>query len=178
MSRPDAPQDEDQAETEGGRIEGWTDWAERVREVLALAGEQPASLMMIDEDFAHWPLGEIASVQALERWSLASSRGMRCSLLAHTWDDFARRHPRWLRWRATWAHKVECRGWQQEELSSMLMPKPTLILQGTMGLQMLDAEHGIGLWSRRPATLAGWWQLGDAISQRSVETMPVTTAGL
>ncbi|RZL10853.1 MAG: hypothetical protein EOP40_04870 [Rubrivivax sp.] len=178
MSRPDAPQDHDHIEPDGGRIEGWTAWAERVREVLALAGSQPASLMMVDEDFAQWPLGDIACVQSFEQWSLASSRGMRCTLLAHRWDEFARRHPRWLRWRATWSHKVECRGWHEEDLSSMVNPKPMLILQGTMGLQMLDVERGTGLWSRRPAALSEWWQFGDAISQRSIETMPVTTAGL
>lgn len=183
MSRADTSKDDGQPPAdgdaeEGGRIDGWKDWAARVREALSLAGAQPASLMMVDEDFSQWPLGETACVQGFEQWSLGSSRGMRCTLLARRWDDFAQRHPRWLRWRATWSHKVECRGWHDEELSSLLVPKPMLVLQGAIGLQMLDVERGTGLWSRRPATLVEWWQMGDAISQRSVETMPVTTAGL
>lgn len=161
----------------GGRITGWADWASKVREVLALAADQRASLLMLDTDFTQWPLGEIACVESLEQWSLRHSQ-VHCTLLARDWTAFPRQHPRWLRWRGTWAHKVSCKAVAEEDISSLQPLRPTLVLQGVMGLQLLDTDAGVGLWSQRPAQLHEWWQFGDAISQRSAESMPVTTVGL
>lgn len=172
-----SPAPDDLDDSTGGRIEGWADWSGRVREVLALAAKAPASLLMLDINFDRWPLGEVACVQCFEQWALNHRHG-HCTLVAQDWRNFAQHHPRWLRWRAAWSHKVHCKSIPEEELSSLQSLRPILVLEGGMGVQMLDPESGRGLWSRRPSTLMDWWRLGDAISQRSIEAMPVTTVGL
>lgn len=164
-------------EAEGGHLEGWAAWAEHVRALLAMAETQAASLICLDEDFEHWPLGERACVASLEQWALAH-RHSQCHMLALDWSKVGRRHPRWVQWRAPWGHRVHCRQISEDEQSSLQVFRPLLVLQGVMGLRMLDTERGIAVWSRRPAVLAEWWHEGDAILQRSQEAMPVTTLGL
>jgi hypothetical protein len=164
-------------DAEGGHLEGWAAWADYVRALLDMASMQAASMICVDEDFSHWPLGERACVASLEQWALVSKQ-TQCAMIARDWSEVARRHPRWVQWRTLWNHRVPCRVLLGEEQSSMQNPRPMLVLQGVMGLQLLDADRGTAVWSRRPSALAGWWHQCDAILQRSQEGMPVTTLGL
>lgn len=162
---------------DSGRLDGWGAWSEAVQALLAHAAREPASLLMLDEDYAHWPLGERACVEALGQWALGG-RQLHCTMLADDWHDVPKRHPRWLRWRAAWTHKVSCKSLPEDEQSALQSLRPLLVLEGKLGISLLDAEHGTGIWSRAPSTLREWWQAGDAISQRSIDAMPATTLGL
>lgn len=168
---------DDQAH-DSGRLDGWTAWSQAVQGALALGASSGSALLLMDEDYSHWPLGEPGAVEALAQWVLGSGRHVTCTLLARDWQGVARQHPRWVRWRAPWAHRVVCRQVPEDELTSLQALRPTLVVQGRLGLQLLDTEHGVGQWTRRAATLSEWWQLGDAISQRSIDAMPITTLGL
>lgn len=162
---------------DSGRLDGWGAWSDAVRAALAEAAARPASLMMFDEDYAHWPLGERACVEALAQWALGG-RALHCTMLASDWQHVPKQHPRWLRWRVSWAHKLSCKVLPEDEQSALQSARPMLVIEGRLGIQLLDAEHGTGLWSRVPSTLREWWQAGDAISQRSIDAMPATTLGL
>ncbi|HIV70021.1 MAG TPA: hypothetical protein H9903_03725 [Candidatus Aquabacterium excrementipullorum] len=162
---------------DSGRLDGWGAWSDAVRALLAQAASEPASLLMFDEDYVHWPLGEKACVDALEQWALGG-RQLHCTMLATDWQHVPRQHPRWLRWRVTWAHKLSCRALPDDEQSALQSLRPMLVLEGRLGISLLDTEHGTGIWSRAPSTLREWWQGGDAISQRSIDAMPATTLGL
>lgn len=166
-----APPDHDEAV---GRIDGWNDFADRVRAGMAVAAAQPAHLWLMDSDFAKWPLGERSVMEAFSRWALAG-RVPRCTLIASTLDELPRRHPRWLAWRHTWAHRTRCLMPTEDSQA----PLPTFwILEGKLGLRLLDPLTGRGVWTRRPADLVQWRQDFDAISQQCEEGLPPTTLGL
>ena len=157
-----------------GRIDGWPDFVDRVRAAMAMAASQPVSLSMSDADFSHWPLGERTVMEAFHQWGL-NSRVANCVLVAATLDEIPRRHPRWVAWRGTWAHRVKCHLTDPDQAPSLM---PTLLLKGQLGLRLLDPGSGRGLWSRRPSDLSEWQQDFDVILQRCSEALPPTTLGL
>jgi hypothetical protein len=157
-----------------GRIDGWPDFIDRVRAAMAMAAAQPVSLYFCDGDFSRWPLGERSVMEAFQQWGL-NSRVTRCVLVAATLDELPRRHPRWVAWRAIWAHRVKCHLADPDQAPSLM---PTLVLEKQLGLRLLDPISGRGLWSRRPSDLSEWRQEADVILQRCSEALPPTTLGL
>jgi len=90
-----------------GAIEGPSDFAQRLRDVLAAAaGQGWQDMVFSDADFADWPLGERAVTQALQDWA-GGGRSLR--MVAVHYDVFQRRHARFVQWRRTWDHIVQCR---------------------------------------------------------------------
>ena len=129
-------------------------------------------LCLCDPDFADWPLGERKVVEQLGRWA-GSQR--RLTLLASTFDELVRRHPRWVEWRRQWAHVVHCRSNAVLEAGRM----PTLLIApGLCSVRLSDAAHHRGRWSREAADEVHCRELYDAVLQHSQETFPVTTTGL
>jgi hypothetical protein len=157
-----------------GRIDGWPDFIDRVRAAMAMAAAQPSALWLCDSDFGRWPMGERSVMEAFHQWGLAS-RVATCTLVAATLDEIPRKHPRWVAWRGTWSHRVKCYLADPDQASSLA---PTFILEGQVGLRLLDPVSGRGLWSRKPADLHEWRQEGDVILQRCSEALPPTTLGL
>ena len=129
-------------------------------------------LWLCDEDFADWPLGEKAVVDDLSRWA-ASSR--RITLIARSFDELARRHPRFVTWRRDWAHIVSCRA--NTEVGTGEVPS-LMIASGSSSVRLSDPVHHRGRWSREPADELRCKEQIDAILQRSVESFPASTTGL
>ena len=139
-------------------------------ETLATAGAR--EVWLCDEDFADWPLGERAIVELLTRWA-ASNRKL--TLLARSFDEVARRHPRWVEWRRSWSHIVSCRA--NTEMASGEFP--TLLLGiGTVSLRLSDTVHPRGRLSHEKADEIRCKEQIDAVMQRSEEAFPATTTGL
>lgn len=155
------------------RIDGRTAFEDAVREAFAAAATEGfGELVLCDPDFANWPLGERAAVDSLAQWIVGHRR---LTLIALHWDEVARRHPRWLRWRALWAHAVTCRAATGITADDM----PTLLLApGALTLQLDDPLRFLGRVSRDPADAVRTRERIDAILQQSVEAVPVTTLGL
>jgi len=168
------PEATDPNEPAMGRIDGWPDFIDRVRAAMAMAAAQPVSLYLCDGDFSRWPLGERSVMEAFQQWGL-SSRVPHCVLVAATLDEVPRRHPRWVAWRGTWAHRVKCHLADPDQALGLM---PTLLLEKQLGLRLLDPLSGRGLWSRRPSDLSEWRQEADVILQRCTEALPPTTLGL
>ncbi|REM17800.1 hypothetical protein DSI34_00615, partial [Mycobacterium tuberculosis] len=53
-----------------------------------------------------WPLGERATIEAMQAWSAS---GRRLMLLAQRFDILERGHARFVSWRRMWDHIIECR---------------------------------------------------------------------
>lgn len=157
-----------------GRIDGWRDFTDRVRTALAAGTDAAADWRLSDPDFAQWPLGERAIVEALQQAVVAHPK-TRFTLLACQFDAFPRRHPRWLAWRLPWQHRVHCFQVTEEDAPRL---QPMLLWPGRLGLRLLDGASGRGVWSTDVATLHVWQDDFDVISQRSTEAMPGTTLGL
>jgi len=129
-------------------------------------------LWLADNDFADWPLGERDVIESLSQW-VASSRKL--TLLAHDFDEVARRHPRWVTWRRQWSHVVSCRSNAELEAGEM----PTLLIAaGTVTVRLSDPVRHRGRIAHDRAEELRCKELFDAVSQRSEEAFPATSTGL
>ena len=78
------------------------EFLDAVRGAFALAGDTGArEIFLVDPTFADWPLNERAVIDSLWRW-VDSSRSL--TVLAHSFDEFARRQLRFVEWRRQWTH--------------------------------------------------------------------------
>jgi hypothetical protein len=144
-----------------------------IRSSFAIAAhEGAAEIVLVDADFADWPLNERAVLESLSAW-VDSRRSL--LLFGDSFDELARRHSRFVEWRRQWAHAVRCRNDPELEASQL----PTLVLvAGVSCVRLVDRSHHRGTVSNRQVDLAECRQAVDALLQRSVEAFPVTTLGL
>ena len=149
------------------------DFISAVRNAIGLAEQSGArELVFVDRDFADWPLNEPTVVDSLSRW-VDSSRLL--VVVAHSFDELARRQMRFVEWRRQWAHVVQCRNNPELEAEQI----PTLLLvPGHACVRILDRVRYRGTVSNRPVDLTESRESVDALLQRSVEAFPVTTLGL
>jgi hypothetical protein len=138
----------------------------------AAADARAMEIVLCDADFADWPLGDRTVVEALTRW--AGPR-RRLQLLAGGYDELARRHARWVEWRRTWSHVVECR--INEEVEATQIPTLCLV-PGVVAVRLLDPVHHRGYASRDASDVQACREVIDAVSQRSMPSFPSTTLGL
>jgi len=132
----------------------------------------PTQLLLVDTDFAAWPLDQPAVLAALAHWLRPAGRGLQ--LIATDFDAVARLHPRLARWRRDWAHRIAA--WRPVDG----LPPAGLrgLMAGPVALQWLDAPD----WRLRPITEAVHLralheQCADFL-QRCEPSWPVTTLGL
>ncbi|MBC8056328.1 MAG: hypothetical protein H7Y61_07090 [Rhizobiales bacterium] len=139
-------------------------------DLIASVGSR--EVWLCDEDFADWPLGERAIVERFSEWA-ASNRKL--TLLARSFDEVARRHPRWVEWRRSWSHIVSCR--TNVELATGEFPT-LLVGVGAVSVRLSNTVHHRGRLSRDRADEILCKEQIDAVLQRSEEAFPATTTGL
>jgi len=149
------------------------EFLEAVRNALARAQQQGArKIVLVDPNFADWPLNERTVIDSLSRW-IDSSRLL--VVIAHSFEELARRQLRFVEWRRQWAHVVQCRNDPDLEAEQI----PTLLLvPGQSCVRVVDRVRYRGTVSKRPVDLTECRETVDALLQRSVEAFPVTTLGL
>lgn len=129
-------------------------------------------IWLCDIDFADWPLNEPELIENLTHWAKAYRK---LTLIAQHFDEFPRRHARWVAWRRTWSHIVECRANVEMEAGKI----PTMLLApGLMTVRLVDPVRYRGSVSHVPADAIHARELIDAVLQRSEEAFPVTSLGL
>jgi hypothetical protein len=90
-----------------GRLLGREVFVQTVRDALACAASEGwKEITLSDATFEDWPLYERAVVESLQAWS---KTGRRLRMLATRFDGVQRQHARFVRWRQTWDHLIECR---------------------------------------------------------------------
>jgi len=150
-----------------------SEFHDALRKAIAEAADQGCrELLLCDDDFADWPLGERQVVEDLTRWA-SSHRSF--TIVARHFDEIARRHARWVEWRRTWAHIVQCRA--NNELEAGQMPV-MLLAPGVVSVRLFDADVPRGAVSRERADAIVWREAVDAVLQRSEESFPATRLGL
>ena len=149
------------------------DFLDAVRAAFTRADEQGArEIILVDPTFADWPLNERTVIDSLSRW-IDSRRSL--IVFAHSFDDVARRHLRFVEWRRQWAHVVHCKNDPDLEAEQV----PTLLLvPGHVSVRIVDRVRYRGTVSNRPVDLTESHESVDALLQRSIEAFPVTTLGL
>ncbi|MGZ5130822.1 MAG: hypothetical protein ACXWCU_00825 [Caldimonas sp.] len=155
------------------QIASRNDFHEAIRAALAQAADKEAAeIYLVDPDFNDWPLNERGIIESLTRW--ASSR-RKLFVFAHSFDELARRAPRFAEWRRQWSHVVHCRC--DPELEATQVPT-LLFVPALVAVRLLDRIRYRGTVSGRPADHVECRETIDALLQRSVEAFPPTTLGL
>jgi hypothetical protein len=137
-----------------------------------IVAQDAREVWLCDHNFADWPLGEREVVEYLNQW-VTSHRKL--TLIARTFAEVQRRHPRWVTWRRSWSHVVIC--YSPVEPGNFDIPT-LLLVPGALGVTLLDPSHYRGYMSRDTATEVHQKSVIDVILQRSEAAFPVTTAGL
>ena len=149
------------------------EFVDAIRASFAIAAHEGArEIVLVDADFADWPINDRAVIESLSGW-VDSRRSL--LVFGHTFDELARRHPRFVEWRRQWAHAVRCRN--DPELEPAQLPT-ILLVPGITCVRLVDRVHHRGIASNRQVDLAECQEAIDALLQRSVEAFPVTTLGL
>ena len=159
----------------GGRaFEGAVEFAQAAQDALAHAAEQGTRrLCWCDEDFASWPVGEVAWVAQLTRWARLGGREM--VMIARDWVLVERRHPRFAAWRRDWSHVIQCLVPDE----SRTEPLPTLWIDSAdQALRVFDRDRlrgriGFNRVDRQQAR-----EDFDAILQRASPGFAAVTLGL
>jgi hypothetical protein len=129
-------------------------------------------IWLCDLDYADWPLSEPSVIESLTQWAKSYRK---LTLLAQSFDEFPRRHARWIAWRRNWSHMVECRTNVELEAGKM----PTMLLApGMVTVRLVDPLRYRGSASKATADALHARELIDAVLQRSEEAFPVTSLGL
>lgn len=150
-----------------------TEFHDALKEAFAFVADKGCREVFIaDPDFADWPLGDRAVLESLTRWAFAHRK---LTVLAESFDEFPRRHARWVEWRRQWAHVVECRTVAEADLGQL---EGLFMAPGLITLRVLDAEHYRASLSFDPVSSIRIREGLDALLQRSEEAFPVTTLGL
>jgi hypothetical protein len=155
-----------------GRFEGREAFRQLVRDALAQAAAQGwREIILCDAGFADWPLGERAVAQSLMEWS---KTGRRFVMMARRYDDVTRLHARFVTWRRTWSHIIECMGCASADPQEF----PSAIWSPGWAMRRLDLERSTGVSGDEPQRrIALREELGEW-QRKSSPSFPASTLGL
>ena len=155
-----------------GRFAGPTEFTALIRLAFSTAASQGwREIVLSDSNFEDWPLGERAVAQSLQDWSRS---GRKLTMLARRYDEVVRRHARFVTWRRTWAHIVDCRGINTVAGDDL----PSALWSPSWGFQRLDAVHCTGVAGGEPARRVALKERLDELLRRSSPAFPATTIGI
>ncbi len=155
-----------------GRFSGPTEFAELIRLALATAAAQGwREIILSDGGFEDWPLGERAVAQSLHDWSRS---GRKLTMLARNYDEVVRRHARFVTWRRSWAHIIECRG----NASVSADDFPSALWSPGWVFQRLDLARCTGIAGPEAARRVALKERLDECLRRSSPAFPATTLGI
>lgn len=90
-----------------GRFLGRDAFVSMVRDAFACASQEGwREIILSDTSFEDWPLNERVVIDSLHAWAKS---GRRLIMLAHGYDEVIRHHARFVSWRRTWGHLLDCR---------------------------------------------------------------------
>lgn len=154
------------------RFAGRSEFQQRVRDALVRAGQEDwREIIVADATFEDWPLGERAVADALQAWSRS---GRRFVMLAMRYDEVLRRHARFVTWRRTWSHIIECWACSRADPTDF----PSAIWSPTWALVRIDPERSAGVCTDESSRRL---QLHEALQEwqrKSTPGFPATTLGL
>lgn len=155
-----------------GRFTGRTDFTEMIRLAFAAAAQQGwREIMVCDPDFEDWPLGERAVLQCLNDWS---KTGRKFTMLARSYDEVLRKHARFVTWRRTWAHIVECRA----NASAPADETPSALMGPGWVFERLDLQRCTGVAGSEAARRVALRERVNEKLLKSSPAFPATTLGL
>ena len=156
-----------------GRFEGREAFDARVMQFLQRAADEGWHEIIVgDADFVGWCWGSAAAVELLNRWA---RKGRLITVLACDFEALARRHPRWVQWRRTWDHRIQCRKYLTRDPATV----PSVLWSGHWVVQRLDPVQTVGVASSiRSVIVQQQEQLQEWIGKKSTPAFPASVLGL
>ena len=155
-----------------GRFAGREAFAQRVRDALAAAAQQGwREIIVCDASFEDWPLRERAVAESLYAWSKA---GRRFVMLASHYDAVLRNHARFVMWRKTWSHIVDCRVCRNLDPPDF----PSAIWSPVWAMRRLDLFHSTGISGTEAGRRVQLREVLDELLLASGPGFPASTLGL
>jgi hypothetical protein len=155
-----------------GRLEGRSAFVQAVRDALQIAAQEGWNeLILCDANFADWPLGERVVAEALQDWSRT---GRRFVLLAMDYSGMRRLHPRFVKWRQTWDHIIECRSCRATDALAF----PSVFWSPAWVMQRIDVERDVLVCDNAASRRVTLRQLLDECRRDSTPGFPASVLGL
>ena len=139
--------------------------------LAAAAQENWRELILCDADFHDWPLGERATVEALQAWAAA---GRSLQLVAGDFGVFARQHARFVQWRQRWDHIMVCSLCSGSGAPSV----PSAIWTPGWFMHRIDPEHCRGVSGTAPERRVALRQVIDECLRHGRPGFAASTLGL
>ena len=140
--------------------------------VVDAAVEGARDLLLVDPDFADWPLEDRRLLESLAAFTRRPGR--RVLMLARDFERVRSRCPRFVAWRTLYDHAVVAR----QELEPELELPSALVVDRHRALRLLDREFWPGQVIDDPVQVARLRQEIDARMQRAAPAFGATTLGL
>jgi hypothetical protein len=155
-----------------GRLQGRSIFQQAVRDALLQAAREGWSeIVVCDASYADWPLGERAVAEALQAWSRG---GRRFVMLAMSYEGIPRWHARFVKWRQTWDHIIECRVCRRSDALAF----PSVFWSPSWVMQRIDTEQDVLLCDHEAARRVALRQLLDECRRDSSPGFPASVLGL
>ena len=133
LPTPDVPQHPT------GRFLGRVAFQQMVRDALACAAHEGwREIVISDPNFEDWPLGEREVCTSLQAWARP---GRQFTMLAASYNEVVRRHARFVKWRTTWSHLIDCRACRTADPQDL----PSALYSPVWSMRRLDLEHSSGI---------------------------------
>ena len=155
-----------------GRLHGRHAFLQTVRDALQTAAREDwPELILCDANFADWPLGERAVAESLQQWA---RRGRRFFMLAMDYSSLPRQHARFVKWRQTWDHIIECRTCRATDPLAF----PSVLWSPVWVMHRVDVEHDALVCDRDAVRRVSLRQLLDECRRDSSSGFPASILGL
>ncbi len=155
-----------------GSFSGPTEFAQRFRDFMAVAAAQKwPHMVWSDVNFEDWPLREKSVVEALNAWA---GPGRKLTMIAKRYNQVTLLHPRFVQWRGTWSHLVDCRVVKHLDDSEM----PSALVGPEWFLHRRELTRSIGVFGNEPRVRVELTELLDECRRQSSPGFPATTLGL
>lgn len=155
-----------------GPFAGPAAFAQLLRDALACAAREGwREMVWCDADYLDWPLRERAVVEALNAWA---GSGRHLLMLANRYDEVQRHHARFVQWRGTWGHLVDCRVCRHLDASEL----PSVLWSPHWVLHRLDTERCTGMVGREAQRRVLLREALEECRRQSSPGFPSTILGL
>lgn len=155
-----------------GAFDGRAAFDAALRAAMGAAASQGwREIVFSDPDFSAWPLGERSSIDALNAWSRS---GRSFTLLAQSFETLERTHARFVGWRQTWSHIIDCRMCSGPHAPGV----PSAIWTPSWFLHRIDPERDRGVSSHDPASRRRLRETIDECLRHARPAFPASTLGL
>lgn len=155
-------------------IDSLAGWQAALRWGMSRAQAADArTITCIDTSFESWPLGDAEMLDGLAAW--LRRPGRRLLMLAASYDEVPRCHPRFVQWRRDWTHAMQTLQVPPEFAAEL----PSLLLDdSSVSVHLIDPAHWRGRASLDRRVRWLWQEKTDVVLQRSEPAFAVTTLGL